>query len=228
MKPTIEITKDGSSTLVHPKYQAHYHSIYGAIEESNHVYINAGLLYFLSSEKRQDILQSCSILELGFGSGLNAFNTLLKTEALPVNINYLGIETDPVPIDVIKKLNYPELLQANEKQELFDNMHTVSWEDVHQITSSFSLEKRQLDIFKLEADNQFDLVYFDAFGPGAQPELWTEPIFKIMYRALKKGGVLITYCSQGAARRAMISVGFTVSRLPGPPNKRHILRAVKE
>ncbi len=227
MKPKIETTEDGSSTLLHPKYQAHYHSIFGAIEESNHVYINAGLLYVLSSLEKQDVKQSCSVLELGFGSGLNAFNTFLKTENLPITINYVGIENYPVSIETIKKLNYVTQFNVAEKALVFKQMHHLPWEVQHQISDKFTLEKRQLDIFDLQSKNQFDIIYFDAFGPGAQPELWTAPIFKIMYAALKEGGVLITYCAQGAARRAMQSVGFTVSKLPGPPSKRHILRAVK-
>ncbi|SFJ24095.1 tRNA (5-methylaminomethyl-2-thiouridine)(34)-methyltransferase MnmD [Olleya namhaensis] len=227
MKPQIELTKDGSSTLLHPKYNALYHSTYGAIEESNFVYINAGLFSVLSSEKEQDLKQSCSILEVGFGSGLNAFNTFLKTEALPVNINYVGIETFPVGLDIVAQLNYPDLFLKKDKQSVFNQMHDVSWEEQHQLTDQFSLEKRNIDIFKLEDKAQYDVIYYDAFGPGAQPELWTEPIFKIMFEALKTNGILITYCAQGAARRAMISAGFKVDRLPGPPNKRHILRAVK-
>jgi len=227
VKPQIELTKDGSSTLLHPKYNALYHSTYGAIEESNFVYINAGLFAVLSSETEQDVKQPCSILEVGFGSGLNAFNTFLKTEALPVDINYVGIETFPVGLDIVEKLNYPELFLKKDKQDIFNTMHEVSWEEAHQISNQFTLEKRNHDIFNLKIRNHFDVIYYDAFGPGAQPELWTAPIFEIMYEALKKNGVLITYCAQGAARRAMISVGFKVERLPGPPNKRHILRAVK-
>ncbi len=227
MKPKIEITKDGSSTLIHPKYNAHYHSTAGAIEESDFVYLKSGLFYFLSSEKRQDLKQSCSILEVGFGSGLNAFNTLIKTEALALNIEYLGIETYPVTLDVIKQLNYPEQLSAQDQQAIYNTMHEVSWEKNHQITKQFSLEKRNHDIFSLKDTNKFDVIYFDAFGPTDQPELWTAPIFKIMFEALKNNGVLITYCAQGAARRAMQSVGFKVDRLSGPPSKRHILRAIK-
>ncbi|QXP59731.1 tRNA (5-methylaminomethyl-2-thiouridine)(34)-methyltransferase MnmD [Olleya sp. HaHaR_3_96] len=227
MEPQIELTKDGSSTLLHPKYNALYHSTYGAIEESNFVYINAGLFSVLSSETEQDVEQSCSILEVGFGSGLNAFNTFLKTEALPVNINYVGIETFPVGLDIVEKLNYPELFSKTDKQSVFKTMHEVSWETKHHLSSQFTFEKRNHDIFNLKISNQFDVIYYDAFGPGAQPELWTAPIFEIMFEALKKNGVLITYCAQGAARRAMISVGFKVERLPGPPNKRHILRAIK-
>lgn len=227
MKPTIELTKDGSSTLVHPKYQSHYHSVFGAVEESDFIYINSGLLYFLS-KKIANTSKSCSILELGFGSGLNAFNTLIKTEDLPVSIDYLGVETYPVGLSVIDKLNYPKALLVEDKTALFRKLHETSWGQKHQITPCFSLEKQEQDIYDFNEVNSFDVIYYDAFGPGAQPELWTAPIFEIMYKALKKNGVLITYCSQGAARRAMISVGFKVDRLPGPPNKRHILRAIKE
>ena len=228
MKPKIEITKDGSSTLIHPKYLAHYHSVFGAIEESNHVYINAGLLYFFSLIEGQNLKKSCSVLEVGFGSGLNAFNTFLKTKETPTAINYVGIETYPIPIETIEKLNYVEQFNAQKDASVFKQMHTLSWEEKHQITNNFSFKKQQQDIFDLKGTNLFDLIYYDAFGPGAQPELWTEPVFEIMFSALKKGGVLITYCAQGAARRAMQSVGFTVSKLPGPPSKRHILRAVKD
>jgi len=228
VKPKIEITEDGSSTLLHPKFKAHYHSVFGAIEESNHVYINAGLLYFLSSEEKQEVKQSCSVLEVGFGSGLNAFNTLLKTEAMPTTIDYVGIEAYPVALETIENLNYIQQFKAEAQAETFKKMHTVSWETKHQITKDFSLTKHQMDIFDLKVKEAFDVIYFDAFGPGAQPELWTEPIFDIMFSALKKGGVLITYCAQGAARRAMQSAGFKVSKLPGPPKKRHILRAIKD
>ncbi|TVZ49810.1 tRNA (5-methylaminomethyl-2-thiouridine)(34)-methyltransferase MnmD [Olleya sp. Hel_I_94] len=228
MKPIIEITKDGSSTLLHPKYKAHYHSTSGAIEESDFVYLKSGLFYFLSSLKSQEETQSCSILELGFGSGLNAFNTLVKSETLPLTINYVGVETFPVTMDIINQLNFPEELLVPEQQNIFNTMHEVSWDIPHKITPRFTLEKRNQDIFNLKAINQFDVIYFDAFGPTEQPELWTASIFKIMFEALKPNGVLMTYCAQGAARRAMSGVGFKVDRLPGPPSKRHILRAVKE
>ncbi|MBL7560911.1 tRNA (5-methylaminomethyl-2-thiouridine)(34)-methyltransferase MnmD [Olleya sp. YSTF-M6] len=227
MKPKIEITKDGSSTLVHHKYNAHYHSTFGAIEESDFVYINTGLLYFLSTESGQNLKQSCSVLELGFGTGLNAFNTLLKTEDLPLNIHYLGIETDPVPMDIISQLNYPEQLLASHKTEVFKTMHQTIWEQPNQITKQFVLEKRKQDIMDLKVKNEYNVIYFDAFGPAEQPELWTESVFKRMFEALQPNGVLMTYCAQGAARRAMQSAGFTVTRLPGPPSKRHILRAIK-
>ena len=106
-------------------------------------------------------------------------------------------------------------------------MHDVVWEKPVKISENFTLEKRQQDIFNLKDENDYDLIFYDAFGPGSQPELWTAPIFEILFKSLKDQGILVTYCAQGAARRAMQSVGFTVQRCPGPPNKRHMLRAIK-
>lgn len=221
--PKIEVTKDGSNTLVHPKFNTHYHSIFGAIEESNHVFIDAGLKFQLPN-LQDNIFR---VLEVGFGSGLNAFNTLISSETLALNIDYVGVEQYPISLETTSQLNFPKAFKREDLQSTFNKMHVVEWEKAVKISENFTLEKRQLDIFNLKDQNYFDIVYYDAFGPGSQPELWTAPIFKILYKALNNKGVLVTYCAQGAARRAMQSVGFTVQRCPGPPSKRHMLRAVK-
>ena len=223
LNPKIEVTKDGSNTLVHPKFNAHYHSIFGAIQESNHVFIDAGLKFQLPNL----IDKSSRILEVGFGSGLNAFNALISSEELSLNINYVGVEQYPISLETVSQLNFPTAFKREDLRSIFSNMHDAVWEKPVKLSENFTLEKRQQDIFDLKDENEYDLIFYDAFGPGTQPELWTTPIFKILYNALKKNGVLVTYCAQGAARRAMQSIGFKVDRCPGPPNKRHMLRAVK-
>lgn len=223
MKREIIITKDGSKTIHIPEWNEQYHSTHGAIQEANHVYLKHGLAFFYASEgyiKQSQI----SILEIGFGTGLNAFLTAINAEKLGLNINYVGVEGFPVSKQELNALNYTEIL---EHQELFSKIHNCKWEVNAEISKKFTLKKQQKQFSNITGDNQFDIIYFDAFGPRVQPELWTVAIFKTMYNAMKPNGVLVTYCAQGHARRAMISVGFTVSREEGPPGKRHMLRAVK-
>ena len=165
-------------------------------------------------------------MEIGFGTGLNAFLTLIEAEKLKLNINYVGIEAYPVDLDEIKQLNYTDLISTNHNFE-FDKMHEVSWEEQHQITSHFQLEKQNIFFKNITSKAAFNIIYFDAFGARVQPDLWTEDIFKIMFNALKENGVLMTYSAKGSVRRAMQAVGFTVERLPGPPGKREMLRATK-
>ena len=223
LNPKIEVTEDGSNTLVHPKFNAHYHSVFGAIQESNHVFIDSGLKFQLPN--LQD--KRCRILEVGFGSGLNAFNALIASEELSLNIDYVGVEQYPISLETVSQLNFPKAFKREDLQSTFNKIHDVEWQKPVKVSENFTLEKRQQDIFNLKDENVYDLIFYDAFGPGAQPELWTAPIFEILFKSLKNKGVLVTYCAQGAARRAMQSVGFTVQRCSGPPNKRHMLRAVK-
>lgn len=227
MKREIVITDDGSTTIYLPDWNEQYHSKHGAIQEAYHVFIKHGLHHFCLSEQSKKLLKKVSILEIGFGTGLNAFITLLESEKLNIKINYCGVEGYPVSMDEIYQLNYTKELKSEEKETLFNKLHTVSWEEKHEITSRF-LIKKQKNLFN-EIDNidEFNIIYFDAFGARVQPELWTETIFKNMYNALKEGGVLVTYAAKGSVRRAMQSVGFTVERLPGPPGKREMLRATK-
>ena len=168
--------------------------------------------------------EKISILEIGFGTGLNCFITLLEARK---DIDYVGVEAYPVAKEEVEKLNYVVELEAEEKQELFNKIHEVSWEAKHAITNNFSLIKRRQFFSEITDENQFDLIYFDAFGARVQPDLWTEDIFRIMFSALKAEGVLVTYSAKGSVRRAMQAVGFDVERLPGPPGKREMLRATK-
>ena len=221
MKREIIITDDGSTTIHLPDWNEQYHSKHGAIQEAYHVFINTGLFYFLKQQQPKPI----KILEIGFGTGLNAFITLLESEKNTFPINYTGIEAYPILSSEIEKLNYP--LQLNCSDKLFKELHKSEWEKAIDLTDHFSILKRKQSFLEVNDENSFHLIYFDAFGARVQPELWTEQIFKKMYKALKKDGVLVTYSAKGSVRRAMQSVGFVVERLPGPPGKREMLRAIK-
>lgn len=168
------------------------------------------------------------LLELGFGTGLNAFITFLEAEKLSVKVNYTGLEGFPVASQEVEKLNYVSRLEAHGKAAVFKAMHKVFWNEIHQLNPNFQFQKERELFENLSKKEKFDLVYFDVFGARVQPELWTEEIFSRVYTALRKDGVLVTYAAKGSARRAMQAVGFVVERLPGPPGKRHMLRAKKK
>lgn len=228
MKRKIITTSDGSKTIQIEDWNEQYHSIHGAIQEANHVFIKHGLLFYFQTCHRELVprSQSISILEIGFGTGLNAFLTFLKAEELLQPINYVGVEAYPVNVEEIQQLNYVELISEKHKAE-FEKMHSVPWEEQYSISPTFTLEKQEKFFKDITDENRFNIIYFDAFGARVQPELWTEDIFSIMYKALKDNGVLVTYSAKGSVRRAMQAVGFKVERLPGPPGKREMLRARK-
>ncbi|PVW14546.1 tRNA (5-methylaminomethyl-2-thiouridine)(34)-methyltransferase MnmD [Marixanthomonas spongiae] len=221
MKRKFLKTGDGSMTIHLPDWDEQYHSKHGAIAEAQHVFIKNGLLHCCNTHEASTF----SIMEIGFGTGLNAFLTLLKAKEKKLQINYTGIEAYPIPAEELPGLNYPEQLNAN--KDTFKNLHTSNWGLPVQISPNFQLTKRKQFFSEIEAIEAFHLIYFDAFGARVQPELWTFEIFKKMYRALKTNGVLVTYSAKGSVRRNMKAVGFTVERLPGPPGKRQMLRATK-
>lgn len=219
LKRHLIITSDGSSSIHIPEWDESYHSKHGAIQEAYHVFIKNGLAYF----KEKNI----AILEIGFGTGLNCFITFLEAQKNNFVIDYTGIEAFPIKDSERKLLNYVNELNATKHQRIFDTIHTTAWEKKTQLTENFSLFK-QLQKFKdISAKEQFNLIYFDAFAPRVQPELWTEFIFQKMYNALLPNGILVTYSAKGSVRRAMQEVGFTVEKLSGPPGKREMLRAFK-
>lgn len=222
MKRTVITTSDGSKTIQIEDWDEQYHSIHGAIQESQHVFIKTGLHHFLNRNNPKDL----TILEIGFGTGLNAFLTALVSDKQDIKIHYEGVEAYPVLTEELSQLNYASQIAPN-KQTLFDALHEVFWGELHPITSFFSLKKRQQFFSDISDNNSFDLIYFDAFGPRVQPELWTVSIFKSMFNALKNKGVLVTYSAKGSVRRALQTAGFVVERLEGPPGKREMLRATK-
>lgn len=235
----IITTSDGSKTIQIEEWNEQYHSIHGAIQEANHVFLKHGLLFFCDSNGRTEgatLEQTVSssdtkdtainILEIGFGTGLNAFLTLIEAEKRNQFINYVGVEAYPVGLDEIEQLNYVSLISENHADS-FEKMHNLEWDLSNQITTHFKLEKQQKFFQDINSTATFDIIYFDAFGARVQPDLWTEDIFMIMFKALKINGVLVTYSAKGSVRRAMLGVGFKVERLPGPPGKREMLRAHK-
>lgn len=222
MKRKVITTSDGSKTIHIEQWNEQYHSIHGAIQEAKHVFLSSGLDYYVEKHKPKSI----SILEIGFGTGLNALLTCMQASDLGLSVVYAGVEAYPVKQEELDALNYCEQLQI--KTTDFEAIHNAIWEEEVTITSNFTIHKQQKFFKDIQDINAFDLVYFDAFGARVQPELWTESIFTLMYKALKPQGVLVTYAAKGSVRRAMIAVGFKVERLPGPPGKREMLRATKE
>lgn len=223
MKRNIITTADGSKTIQIADWDEQYHSIHGAIQEANHVFIKQGFDAVIANSNPDKI----SILEIGFGTGLNAIITLLKAEKESIKIDYVGVEAYPVLDSEIIQLNYAELLAGDLSENQFKAIHNIPWETKTHISEGFQLTKQEKKFQDITNSNQFHLIYFDAFGARVQPELWTEAIFKQMFNALKPNGILVTYSAKGSVRRAMQAVGFMVERLPGPPGKREMLRGTK-
>lgn len=219
MSLNLKFSNDGSHTVYSDAFNETYHSVNGAVTESMHVFIEAGFKQIQKSRIR--------ILEIGFGTGLNAFLTFLETDTRRIEVTYDTLELYPVCEEVYSSLNYPETLGSN-RDEAFKRMHTGAWGEWIAITERFSLQKLNVDIksFTYPIDS-YDVVYFDAFSPVAQPELWEQDVFNAIYRSMCAGGVLTTYCAKGEVRRNMQRAGFTVERLSGPPGKREMLRATK-
>jgi tRNA U34 5-methylaminomethyl-2-thiouridine-forming methyltransferase MnmC len=213
-------TQDGSTTIHLPEWEESYHSKHGAIQEAYHVFIKSGLSLFEG--------KSVSILEIGFGTGLNAFITCLEAEKKNQNIDYVGVEAYPVQFEEALQMNYVTELNASDKATIFNKMHKLSWNEKHTISILFSLTKRQQFFQDINDVEQFDLIYFDAFGFRVQPELWSIEIFQKMFTALKTNGVLVTYACRSSIKRALLDCGFVVEKLPGAPGKREMLRALKK
>lgn len=222
MQTQIITTEDGSHSLFVPQLNEHYHSTHGAIQESRHVYIEAG---FCASASKQ-----INVLEVGFGTGLNTFLTLLESEKTDTQVHYTTIELYPLDCDKANQLNYPEHISETNKASLFLNLHTAEWNKSVEITANFILHKIETNFSNptnLDATKQFDVIYFDAFAPEKQPEMWTQQIFDRLYTLSNQNAIITTYCAKGAVRRMLQSAGFTVERLPGPIGKREILRGRK-
>ncbi|MDG1477518.1 MAG: tRNA (5-methylaminomethyl-2-thiouridine)(34)-methyltransferase MnmD [Vicingaceae bacterium] len=219
-KKELKITADGSHTLFIPELDETYHSTHGAIQEAKHVFINAGL--------KCCNLETLSVLEIGFGTGLNAFLTFLESQKDRRKLSYTSLEAFPLELDLIKELNYTKQLSLDAQDEqLFNKIHEIEWGNYHEISSRFKLKKLSEKLENFNPIEKYDLIYFDAFGPRVQPEMWTIPIFEKMYNCLNTNGVLVTYCAKGTVKRGLKEVGFNVESLPGPPGKREMTRAQK-
>jgi tRNA U34 5-methylaminomethyl-2-thiouridine-forming methyltransferase MnmC len=219
MKREIVITGDGSTTIRIPDWNENYHSSHGAIQEAKHVFVTHGLDVFQNQEE-------ISILEIGFGTGLNAFITFLGTLTKD-KVNYVGVEAYPISAAEVAQMNYVSELKAAPYATNFEKMHASDWEHEIAITTQFNLTKRKQFFQDINDKNQYHLIYFDAFGYPLQPELWSEAIFVKMYEALLPGGVLVTYACRSVIKNAMLAAGFSIEKLPGAPGKREMLRATK-
>lgn len=230
----IKKTADGSDTILIPGLEEHYHSVHGAIQEAMHVFINAGL------KAISEHLNPVNILEVGLGTGLNCFLTFLENQFLQNRgegevmrdgrcIHYTAIEAYPLDNELIFKLNYLERLNESKSADIFTAFHHSPWNQNNKITEQFELTKLSIKLadYIPVPGAVFDLIYFDAFGPKVQPEMWTKEAFEKIYSALKPGGILVTYCAKGEVKRTLKSLGFKVETLPGPPGKREMTRGIK-
>ena len=218
MKRELQETADGSHTLFIPEMDEHYHSVNGAVQESRHVFIEAGL----HRQEKKDI----TVFEVGFGTGLNAYLTLLDAENEDRSVDYFSVELYPLDPALVRALNYGDMI-CPEKKMLFTALHSAAWNEPVKITDHFTLHKIQGDNNSCTLPEDMDLIYFDAFAPDKQPEMWSQEIFDRLYAHTSEGGILTTYCAKGVVRRMMQKAGYSVERIPGPPGKREMLRAIK-
>ena len=222
MDAEIITTKDGSHSLHSKQFEVTYHSIHGAIQETQHVFIDAALKAKAKEQKK------IAILDIGFGTGLNAFMTLLEAEKEQLDISYTGIEAFPITLSLAESLNYLSILPVKDNlKNTFIQLHELAWNLNEQIIPQFSFIKHQIKFEQINFENKFDIIYFDAFAPTVQPTLWENILLEKMHKALKKDGIMTTYCAKGVVKRTLKAVGFEVIPLPGPPGKREMTKAIK-
>jgi len=218
MNAELRLTEDGSHTLFVPEIDECYHSSYGAIQESKHIFIDRGLKFCSNIQ--------LNVLEIGFGTGLNAFLTLNEVVSSGQIINYTALEKYPVEHTLANQLNYAGLISP-EHTAIFEKIHSSAWNEAIQLLPNYSLLKVETDFTTFDFSETYDVIYFDAFSPEKQAEMWTSNQFEKLYKCCNFGAVLITYCAKGIVRRAMQEAGFKVERLDGPLGKRHVLRGLK-
>ncbi len=223
MEKRVEIvgTGDGSDTLYVPDIEEHYHSVYGAVGESEHIFIRAGFHHFKGNGP-------IHLLEVGFGTGLNVLLTALAADTSQSFVRYYALEKFPLSAEILRKINYPALLGPG-TEELYRVIHDSSWNIPVRITPMLELVKIRVDFISASLSEipLCNLVYYDAFSPEKQPEMWNQVLFRKLYNKMEKGGIFVTYCAKGSVRRSLQWAGFRVERLPGPPGKREILRGIK-
>ena len=220
MAPELVKTDDGSDTLFLPELGERYHSTFGAIQESHHVFVEAGLRKCKQSQ--------LILFEVGFGTGLNAYLTLIETLRTQQIIRYITVEKYPLPPSIWEVLNYPTLISEG-SSDLFMKIHEADWNEEVKITDCFSILKLSSDLSDVDYSTLplLDLIYFDAFSPGKQPELWSTPVFRQISDHCSPAAKFVTYCAKGEVRRSLNEVGFTTERIPGPQGKREMLRGTK-
>lgn len=214
------ITEDGSQTLYLPEMDEHYHSVHGAVSESMHIYMEQGLLF--SGRK------TLSVLEIGFGTGLNAYLSYCFAQKENLDIDYFSLEKYPLTKQEYILLNYPKIIFP-EYAPTFNTLHDAEWDNRIRVSDNFKLNKIHADLltYQFEEFPKFDLVFYDAFAPGKQPEMWTEEILHKVASWVRKEGILVTYCAKGSVRRTLTDAGFIMERISGPKGKKEILRGKK-
>lgn len=213
------ITEDGSHTVYSAEFQCSYHSIKGAVTESRHIFIKHGLDYYAKRQESQDL----SILEYGFGTGLNALLAYLYANEKRISVDYESIEAFPLATKKVLELNYPAILGIDENKILqFHHAHTAM-----EMSPFFKLKLHMVKFEEFVSEKKYDIIFFDAFGPDDQPLLWERPFLDTLPQWMHEGSVLVTYSVKGSFKRALKSLGFALEKLPGPPGKREILRAFK-
>lgn len=218
MKRELRLTSDGSPTLYVPELNETYHSMHGSVQEAQHVFIQNGLTYIGSDTKQ------VKILEVGFGTGLNALLTALYAKENALSVHYVGLEAYPVEEEIWKAINY---LDNPEATAFYTQIMALPFGVTKAYDASFTLCKLAFSIQEWATTEKFDLIYYDAFGPKAQPEMWALVIFEKLYSLLNQGGAIVTYCAQGQFKRHLKSLGLRVEGLAGPPGKREMTRGVK-
>ncbi|HAW52794.1 MAG TPA: SAM-dependent methyltransferase [Flavobacteriales bacterium] len=214
-------TKDGSSTILDPETGDHYHSMHGAEQEARHVFIEMGLKNCLKKKKE------IQLLEVGFGTGLNAILSLEHASAQSnVNVIYTGLEPYPLEKSLYNNLFF-NVLKHPDLRDIFLGMHQSEFNLKMRLMPSFQFEKKQVKLMDYPTHGKFDLIYYDAFGPSYQPEMWGPEAVEHVCSLMKPNACLVTYCAQGSFRRTLESVGLNVERLKGPPGKREMIRATR-
>lgn len=217
------LTKDGSNTLLNKEFNAHYHSLHGALEETKHVFIRSGLDYYLT---KFSSLTDVALFEMGFGTGLNALMSCIYALEHKIHLNYTAIEKAPlINFDSDGFIGPMDDLRLH--KQIFKDIHFAAWGDSIAINPYFNIHKKHADIFNYEENEINDIIFYDAFAPSVQPELWTTELMRRLHHSIKPNGLLITYCAQGQFKRNLKDAGFIVESIPGPSGKREITRGLK-
>ncbi|OQP45771.1 tRNA (5-methylaminomethyl-2-thiouridine)(34)-methyltransferase MnmD [Niastella populi] len=225
MQRNLIVTKDGSHSVAIPEWEVSYHSVYGAVQESLHVFIESGLKYWLD---KHTSASRCVIFEMGFGTGLNALLSILESKRRQRKIMYETIEAFPLEQSITRELNYCTALEQGFWQPVFDSLHSGEWNSTQHITNFFSFKKIRSLLADYTPGEPVNIIYYDAFAPSAQPELWTKEVFERMLNILAPDGILVTYSSKGDVRRALLAAGFSVEKIAGPAGKREMIRASRK
>ena len=220
--PELHTTEDGSLTLYAPTFGEHYHSMHGAVQESEHIYLGLALRERMSSWREGDA--PLRLFEVGFGTGLNALLSWREAEERHIPLQYYSIEKFPITPEIYEALHYEGLGEEREVKDQLLRLHTAPWDEAVELSPFFTLYKLRGDLTTCTFPERLSVIYYDAFSPESQPELWAEELFQRLGKVASSGAILSTYCAKGEVRRRLLRSGFRVERLPGPPGKREVLR----